>query len=99
MTYEFYSANRKRAEAHKTGGGPPTPPLTDAEELALSQNTGRPEAEVISGEPLNSQDTTAYINLNESYRMHHIKKMAKTDKEIGGRLERQIRKLKYWNAS
>ena len=33
------------------GGGPPRPPppLTEAEELALSQNRGRPVAEVIPG--------------------------------------------------
>ncbi|KAK0138524.1 hypothetical protein N1851_024936 [Merluccius polli] len=31
------NANRKKAEARKTGGGPPPPPLTEAEELALSQ--------------------------------------------------------------
>ena len=37
LTFEFYSANRKKAEARKTGGGPPPPPLTAAEELALSQ--------------------------------------------------------------
>ncbi|KAK0147273.1 hypothetical protein N1851_013314 [Merluccius polli] len=30
--------NAKKAEARKTGGGPPKPPLTEAEELALSQN-------------------------------------------------------------
>ncbi|KAK0139203.1 hypothetical protein N1851_024130 [Merluccius polli] len=39
-------AIRKKAEARKMGGGPPPPPLTEAEELALSQNRGRPVAEV-----------------------------------------------------
>ncbi|KAK0131223.1 hypothetical protein N1851_034089 [Merluccius polli] len=43
------NANRKKAEARKTGGGPPPPPLTEAEELALSQNRGRPVAEGIPG--------------------------------------------------
>ena len=42
-------ANRKKAEARKTGGGPPPPPLTEAEKMALSQNSGRPIAEGISG--------------------------------------------------
>ncbi|KAI7803053.1 putative myb/SANT-like DNA-binding domain-containing protein 4-like [Triplophysa rosa] len=59
------SANRKRAEARKTGGGPAPPPLTDAEEMALSLNTGRPVAEGIPGgsssEPVTPQDTSAYI--------------------------------------
>ncbi|XP_056598334.1 uncharacterized protein LOC130421137 isoform X5 [Triplophysa dalaica] len=59
------SANRKRAEARKTGGGPAPPPLTDAEEMALSLNTGRPVAEGIPGgsssEPVSPQDTSAYI--------------------------------------
>ncbi|XP_059215854.1 uncharacterized protein LOC131993817 [Centropristis striata] len=58
-------ANRKKAEARKTGGGPPPPPLTEAEELALSQNRGRPVAEGIPGgsssEPVIPQDTSAYI--------------------------------------
>ncbi|KAK0146638.1 hypothetical protein N1851_014035 [Merluccius polli] len=43
------NANRKKAEARKTGGGPPPPPLTEAEELALSQNRGHPVAEGIPG--------------------------------------------------
>ncbi|KAK0134391.1 hypothetical protein N1851_030048 [Merluccius polli] len=30
-----FSANRKKADARKTGGGPAPPPLTQAEELAL----------------------------------------------------------------
>ena len=42
-------AYRKKAEARKTGGGPPPPPLTEAEKIALSQNSGRPIAEGISG--------------------------------------------------
>ena len=59
-------ANRKKAEARKTGGGPPPPPpLTEAEEMALSQNSGRPIAEGISGgsspDPPTPQDTGAYI--------------------------------------
>ncbi|KAK0136210.1 hypothetical protein N1851_027892 [Merluccius polli] len=48
------NANRKKAEARKTGGGPPPPPppppLTESEELALSQNRGRPAAEGVPGE-------------------------------------------------
>ncbi|KAK0142221.1 hypothetical protein N1851_020108 [Merluccius polli] len=51
----------KKAEARKTGGGPPPPPLTEAEELALSQNRGRPVAEGIPGgsssESVTPQDT------------------------------------------
>nr|XP_057940784.1 uncharacterized protein LOC131137174 isoform X3 [Doryrhamphus excisus] len=41
--------NRKRASACKTGGGPPPPRLTEAEELAMSQTVGRPVAEGIPG--------------------------------------------------
>ncbi|XP_076744846.1 uncharacterized protein LOC143420543 [Maylandia zebra] len=59
------TANRKKAEARKTGGGPPPPPLTEAEQLALSQNSGRPVAEGISAgtssESITPQDTSAYI--------------------------------------
>ncbi|CAL8292702.1 unnamed protein product [Arctogadus glacialis] len=59
------TANRKKAEARKTGGGPPPPPLTEAEKMALSQNSGRPIAEGISGgsssDPPTPQDTGAYI--------------------------------------
>ncbi|KAK0155341.1 hypothetical protein N1851_002298 [Merluccius polli] len=55
------NANRKKAEARKTGGGPPPPRLTEAEELALSQNRGRPVAEGIPGgrssESVTPQDT------------------------------------------
>ena len=58
-------ANRKKAEARKTGGGPPPPPLTEAEKMALSQNSGRPIAEGISGggtsDPPTPQVTGAYI--------------------------------------
>ncbi|KAK0149797.1 hypothetical protein N1851_009452 [Merluccius polli] len=43
------TANRKKADARKTGGGPAPPPLTEAEELALSQYIGRPVAEGIPG--------------------------------------------------
>ncbi|KAG7462405.1 hypothetical protein MATL_G00184500 [Megalops atlanticus] len=47
------------------GGGPPPPPLTEAEELALSHNTGRPVAEGIPGvnssKPITPQGTSAYI--------------------------------------
>lgn len=38
-------ANRKKAVACKTGGGPTPPPLTWAEDMVLSQNGGRPFAE------------------------------------------------------
>ncbi|KAK0134546.1 hypothetical protein N1851_029816 [Merluccius polli] len=41
------TANRKKADSRKTGGGPAPPPLTVAEELALSHNTGRAVAEGI----------------------------------------------------
>ena len=44
-----FVANRKKAEARKTGGGPPPPPFTQAEELALSQNSGRPITDGIPG--------------------------------------------------
>ncbi|KAK0134513.1 hypothetical protein N1851_029875 [Merluccius polli] len=61
MTYKNinYSANRKKAHAttHKTGGGPAAPPLTEAEELALSHNTGRPVAEGIPGGSSSSEST------------------------------------------
>ena len=46
---DFYSANRKRADARKTGGGPPPPRFTEVEELAVSQTAGRPVAEGIPG--------------------------------------------------
>ncbi|KAF1380253.1 hypothetical protein PFLUV_G00184910 [Perca fluviatilis] len=55
------TANRKKAEARRTGGGPAPPPLIEAEELAWSRNEGRPVAEGIPGgssssEPATSQD-------------------------------------------
>ncbi|XP_059902164.1 uncharacterized protein LOC132453335 [Gadus macrocephalus] len=63
------TANRKKAEARKTGGGPPPPPLTEAEKMALSQNSGRPIAEGISGgsssDPPTPQDTGAYIRVTD----------------------------------
>lgn len=65
FSFDVSSANRKKAEARKTGGGPAPPPLTNAEEMALSLNTGRPVAEGIpagcSSEPVTPQDTSAYI--------------------------------------
>ena len=42
-------ANRKNAEARQTGGGPPPAALTEAEEMALSQQSMRPVAEGIPG--------------------------------------------------
>ncbi|XP_067444724.1 nuclear apoptosis-inducing factor 1-like [Thunnus thynnus] len=51
------TANRKKADARKTGGGPAPPPLTEAEELALSQNVGRPVAEGIPGGSSSSEPT------------------------------------------
>ncbi|XP_060936194.1 uncharacterized protein LOC133012232 [Limanda limanda] len=63
------TANRKKAEARKTGGGPPPPPLTEAEKMALSQNSGRPIAEGISGgsssDPPTPQVTGAYIRVTD----------------------------------
>ncbi|XP_056448996.1 uncharacterized protein LOC130384701 [Gadus chalcogrammus] len=63
-----HKANRKKAEARKTGGGPP-PPLTEAEKMALSQNSGRPIAEGISwgssSDPPTPQDTGAYIKVTD----------------------------------
>ncbi|KAK0133466.1 hypothetical protein N1851_030991 [Merluccius polli] len=62
------TANRKKADARKTGGGPAPPPLTEAEALALSQNIGRPVAEGIPGGSSSSestpQDTSAFIKCN-----------------------------------
>ncbi|XP_073711474.1 uncharacterized protein [Misgurnus anguillicaudatus] len=43
------SANRKKCEIRKTGGGPPPPEYTVAEELALSNNKGRPIMDGIAG--------------------------------------------------
>ncbi|XP_078792327.1 uncharacterized protein LOC144987142 [Oryzias latipes] len=58
-----------KAEARKTGGGPAPPPLTNAEEMALSLNTGRPVAEGIpagsSSEPVTPQDTSAFIKYSD----------------------------------
>ncbi|XP_053279056.1 uncharacterized protein LOC128440392 isoform X1 [Pleuronectes platessa] len=63
------TANRKKAEARKTGGGPPPPPLTEAEKMALSQNSGRPIAEGMSGgsssDPPTPQVTGAYIRVTD----------------------------------
>ncbi len=65
LSYLTYSANRKKAEAHKTGGGPAPPPLTNAEEMALSLNTGSSMAEGIPGgsssEPVTPQDTSGFV--------------------------------------
>ncbi|XP_039681987.1 uncharacterized protein LOC120575335 [Perca fluviatilis] len=63
------TANRKKAEARRTGGGPAPPPLIEAEELAWSRNEGRPVAEGIPGgssssEPATSQDISAFIRCN-----------------------------------
>jgi len=65
----LYSANRKKADAHKTGVGPAPPPLTEAEELALNQNIGRPVAEGIpeGAHPLSPPPKTppsAFIKCN-----------------------------------
>ncbi|KAG9276880.1 hypothetical protein AMEX_G6855, partial [Astyanax mexicanus] len=61
----FQSANRKKAEVRKTGGGATPPPFTQAEELALSQNSGRPITHGITGgsspEPSTPQDTPHYV--------------------------------------
>ncbi|XP_078807461.1 uncharacterized protein LOC111947835 [Oryzias latipes] len=61
--------NRKKAEACKTRGGPAPPPLTNAEEMALSLNSGRPVAEGIpagsSSEPVTPQDTSAFIKYSD----------------------------------
>ncbi|XP_050957722.1 uncharacterized protein LOC127158755 [Labeo rohita] len=43
------SANRKKCDGRKTGGGPPPPEYTVAEELALSNSEGRPIMDGISG--------------------------------------------------
>ncbi|KAK0151971.1 hypothetical protein N1851_006670 [Merluccius polli] len=54
--------NAKKADARKTGGGPAPPPLTVAEELALSHNTGRPVAEGIPGGSSSSECTPQDTN-------------------------------------
>ncbi|KAK0147215.1 hypothetical protein N1851_013368 [Merluccius polli] len=46
-----------KADARKTGGGPAAPPLTQAEELALSQYLGRPVAEGIPGGSSSSESS------------------------------------------
>ncbi|KAK0140484.1 hypothetical protein N1851_022545 [Merluccius polli] len=58
----YFKWVRKKAEARKTGGGPPPPPppLTEAEEMALSQNSGRS-----SLDPATPQDTRAYIKVTD----------------------------------
>ncbi|KAK0149310.1 hypothetical protein N1851_004486 [Merluccius polli] len=56
------TANRKKADARKTGGGPAPPPLTVAEEMALSHNTGRPVAEGIPGGSSSSECTPQDTN-------------------------------------
>ncbi|KAI2650860.1 Sodium/glucose cotransporter 2 [Labeo rohita] len=67
FSFDVSSANRKKAEARKTGGGPAPPPLTNAEEMALSLNTGRPVAEGIpagcSSEPVTPQHTNSDGNI------------------------------------
>ncbi|XP_034548313.1 uncharacterized protein LOC117819178 [Notolabrus celidotus] len=66
---DFYSANRKKADARKTGGGRAPPPLTEAEALALRQNFGRPATEGIPGGSSSSeptpQDTSAFITYSD----------------------------------
>ncbi|KAK0144351.1 hypothetical protein N1851_017277 [Merluccius polli] len=73
------NANRKKAEARKMGGGPLPPPLTESEELALSQNRGRPGAEGIPGgsssEPVAPQDTSAYIRCKRRRRRRRRRMM------------------------
>ncbi|XP_034566581.1 uncharacterized protein LOC117831812 isoform X2 [Notolabrus celidotus] len=63
------TANRKKADARKTGGGPAPPPLTEAEALALIQNCGRPATEGIPGGSSSSeptpQDTSAFITYSD----------------------------------
>ncbi|KAK0141213.1 DNA transposase THAP9 [Merluccius polli] len=56
------TAKRKKADSSKTGGGPAPPPLTQAEELALSHNTGRPVAEGIPGGSSSSECTPQDTN-------------------------------------
>ncbi|XP_035246716.1 dynactin subunit 1-like isoform X2 [Anguilla anguilla] len=60
------TANRKKAEARKTGGVPPPPPFSPGEEQGPSQNSGSgPVTDGIPGasssEPATPQDTSAYI--------------------------------------
>ncbi|XP_042357002.1 uncharacterized protein LOC121953829 isoform X2 [Plectropomus leopardus] len=57
------AAKRKKAKAQKMGGGPPSAPFTQAEELDVSQSSGQPVEEGIlsdsSSEPAHTQDTSA----------------------------------------
>ncbi|XP_030208314.1 uncharacterized protein LOC115540858 isoform X2 [Gadus morhua] len=77
------TANRKKAEARKTGGCPPPPPLTEAEKMAFSQNSGRPIAEGISGgsssDPPTPQDTGAYIKVTDDGVICLVESSAITD--------------------
>ena len=62
----FYSsANRERVEQRRTGGWPPPPAFTTADELALDHNRGRPIMDGIAGgsssEPSAPHDTSAYV--------------------------------------
>ncbi|XP_034546198.1 beta-1,3-galactosyltransferase 2-like [Notolabrus celidotus] len=63
------TANRKKADARKTGGGRAPPPLMEAEALALRQNFGRPATEGIPGGSSSSeptpQDTSAFITYSD----------------------------------
>ncbi|XP_034531109.1 uncharacterized protein LOC117806327 isoform X2 [Notolabrus celidotus] len=60
------TANRKKAEARKTGGGPPTSPsLTEAEE-EVSQNQTAPLAEGSSSETVDPQDTSSFIRCSDA---------------------------------
>ncbi|XP_053268556.1 NACHT, LRR and PYD domains-containing protein 12 isoform X7 [Pleuronectes platessa] len=63
------TANRKKAKARKTGGGPPPAALTEAEEMALSQQSMRPVAEGIPGgsssDPPTPQDRSAFIRVTD----------------------------------
>lgn len=65
LKFGLYSANRKKAEARKKGRGPPQPPLTEEEELALSHNTWKLVAEGIPGgsssEPITRQDISGHL--------------------------------------
>ncbi|KAK0146187.1 hypothetical protein N1851_014504 [Merluccius polli] len=63
MKYKnIVQTERKKADSRKTGGGPAPPPLTVAEELALSHNTGRPVAEGIPGGSSSSECTPQDTN-------------------------------------
>ncbi|KAL3971403.1 Ras and Rab interactor 2/3 [Sarotherodon galilaeus] len=77
------TANRKKAEARKRGGGPPPPPLTEAEQLALSQNSGHPVAEGISAgtssESITPQDTSAYIRVDGDGVLHLVQPPVEPD--------------------